>query len=206
MQRLILLSLAVHLASAALPYPPPFLTGYFSGNPTISPIGPFNNYTVVFRPVDGNNELVFETVGNFSDLSIAGSYQNWWLEGNTLSYCGVLSYDGGKTFNPIVVHFVYRPDLSSTDTVKWCGYSRAGGCESFQFTIKVNDGDPNYVNWNVQMGPDTHMTADMKRLDISSNDVPVDASHRQRCNYENAQNPPGGQYIWVPVAPSPSKN
>jgi len=190
------LSLILVLASAAPPYPPPFLHGVFIGNVSVSPVGPFSGYGVVFRQ-QPDNELLFETM-DISFPTINGSYQNWWLEENMNTYCGLLTYNNGITYGLIVEHFIYRPDKSDTGSVQWCAYSRGGGCETFVWTISVVDGNPNTLSFYVAMNNVTHMEAILYKQATPPDDVPPNPYFRQYCAYLNGNNVyTGTEYTWV---------
>jgi len=190
------LFLILVLASAAPPYPPPFLNGVFIGNVSVSPVGPFSGYGVVFRQ-QPNKELLFETL-DLAFPTLTGSYQNWWLEENMNTYCGLLTYDDGKYYHTIVEHFVYRPDLSDTGSVQWCAYSRGGGCDTFVWTIAVVDGDPNTLDFWVAMSNVTHMKATLYKQPTPPDTVPVNQFFRQYCYYLNGNNVfTGSEYFWL---------
>eukprot|EP00483_Globobulimina_turgida_P003272 UN03277 len=128
-------------------YPTPFrswLTGVFTGNPVYSPVGPFTKYTIILRENDGTiypqDFLIVETGSHsFDTTHIPDTYQQWTLFGSELSYCGLLAFTHGTTYQITHPQFVYRPQLSSENELYICGDPRGGGCETLWWQCIYNN-------------------------------------------------------------------
>merc|ERR1719334_2074896 len=101
-------------------------SGVFRGNPQYSPIGPFNNYTIVFRANDGFSAppdyLLFETALETTQTIpvITNSYQQWSIVASGVTYCGLITYDQGATYGYTLPTLVYEPQRSSQNDVVFC--------------------------------------------------------------------------------------
>eukprot|EP01084_Bolivina_argentea_P178457 308492_1 len=175
--------------------------GYFSGNPIYSPVGPFTNYSIMFRPNDGKsnppNYLMIETGPQSLGTSpIAGSYQQWSIYGEHITYCGLLTQDNGKTYLMTRPEFVYQEQLSSEFEIYFCADPRGGGCDTFWWQWKYNN-DTGKLLWKNRVGGYPHEETNFDFYpNIDTSKVAVDTAHRDVCTYIIAQQSPY-DYTWV---------
>ena len=162
--------LAHGIASAEEKYPSPIRSwqnGVFQGNPIYSPVGPFLNYTIIFRSNDGftyppNFFMIESSKDAFSNTSIPGSYQQWTLLGTELSYCGLLTFNRGVSYEIAKPQFLYQPQLSSEYEVYFCADPRGGGCDTFWWQWKYFN-DSGKLLWNNTVGGVTYRSKQMQK-------------------------------------------
>eukprot|EP01084_Bolivina_argentea_P146339 256270_1 len=172
-------------------YPTPFRDwqkGYFSGNPVYSPIGPFTNYSLTFRPNDGQtnptNFLMVETPPTcFGNTVIAQSYQQWTIFGDEITYCGLLTQDGGITYQMTRPQFVYQDQLSSQFEVYFCADPRGGGCDTFWWEWTYNN-ETKQLRWSNRVGGIPHeLTLFDFYPDIHPDTIAVNTLDRDICSF-----------------------
>jgi len=181
------------LSTASDDYPTPlraWMTGYWIGNPVYSPVGPFTNYSMVFREndyIDGSsypdNFLMVESGPDaFISSAIPDSYQQWTIFGDQITYCGLLTQDKGLHYEIAQPQFFYQPQLSSEFEVYFCADPRGGGCNTFWWQwIYYNDTNKLLSNNTVSGTP--HESTLFDFISANTNDIPIQKLHRQMCVY-----------------------
>ena len=102
-----------------------WMTGHWQGNPLYSPIGPFKNYSIIFREYNSSlypTNTVLVEAQNWENTPINGSYQRWMIVDNTISYCGLLTFDDGIDYLVAMPTFHYQPQMSNDEQVVFCGH------------------------------------------------------------------------------------
>eukprot|EP01083_Nonionella_stella_P275684 936466_1 len=158
-------------------------TGFWEGNPLYSPLGRFQNYSMIFRPNDGpyKNYLIVETGIQFS--AAQGSYQQWTIKDNQLTYCGLLTMDNGQSYMITIPQFIYYPDISSQYEVYFCADPHAGGCDQFKWLWKYNNETNQFRSVNEVGGIPHQDTFFNLQINIDAAKAPVQKLHRQMCTY-----------------------
>jgi len=191
------------VVTQAREYPSPLRSwqnGFFAGNPQYSPVGAFQNYSMIFRNNDGVTDpdsfLMIETVGDFPSTVMSKSYQQWTIYGTQLTYCGLLTFDEGKSYKAASPQFVYQPQLSSESEVYFCADPRAGGCGTFWWLWKY-DSENKQLMSNVTVGGIPH---ELTFLDfypaVNADEVQVEQQFRDACSYLLGQQNPYN-YNWM---------
>jgi len=195
----VLAFLYFHVTEAEAEFPPTWFKGSWRGNPQYTPVGPMTNYSIAFRPYNTStappSSVLLET--DVFPAPLAGSYQQWWIVANQITYCGLLTFDNGKTYGITNPTFIYEPQLSSDNVVVFGGDPRGGACATFQWVW--NRIDDSTINFWVTVASEPHVNVTFSRLE--EDDVPVQETHRNMCVYVNGMNNPYN-YDWN-VNPAP---
>eukprot|EP01084_Bolivina_argentea_P303582 524169_1 len=178
--------------------------GYFRGDPIYTPVGVVKNYTMVFRSTPDSlpaDFVMIETDDEFTQSFIPGSYQQWTMLSNEITYCGLLTQDQGKTYTIETPRFYYQQQLSSEYEVIFCGDPRAGGCDTF-FWIWKFDNSTNQLLNNNTVGGIPHQLTYMDLIEsIDPDKVPIQTDHRQLCTYSlGNENPINYEWLQKPNA------
>mmetsp|Transcript_22195 Transcript_22195/g.35605 ORF Transcript_22195/g.35605 Transcript_22195/m.35605 type:complete len:252 (-) Transcript_22195:138-893(-) len=194
------LSFALH----DIAYPTPlrwWQTGFFTGNPEYSPVGPFTNYSMVFRQNDGlsypSDFLMVETGSNaFQSSLIPGTYQQWTVFGTQMTYCGLLTQNHGASYEIARPQFWYQDQLSTELEVYFCADPRGGGCNTFWWKWQYFNDTKKFLS-NATVGGVPHeLTYFDFHPDVHSNDIPIQTVHRDICVYVLGTEMPY-DYDWI---------
>jgi len=178
-------------------FPPLWFSGHWQGDVIYSPVGATTNYSIVFRTYNANmgpnGTLLFETT--MVPDSIQKSYQQWWIVGNDISYCGLLTFNNGEEYGITYPRFRYYSQMSNSKKVVFCGEPTSGGCDSFMWVWTYIDSNT-FNFWNT-VGGYPHENTTFHLISRSVDNIPVDTSMRANCAYLlGAQMP--FNYAWLP--------
>ena len=140
----------------------------------------------------------------WNSTTIHGSYQQWTVLGQELSYCGLLTQDGGKHYLIAQPQFWYQPQLSSEYEVIFCADPRGGGCNTFWWQWQYDKITNKLLSNNTVGGVPHELTYFNQIPNINTNDIPIDIPHRQKCAQVLGEETPYN-YDWLKNGPLEKK-